>query len=80
VSFIKDCAKMSLKEELEKGIDGLKDRLSNPQAFRVPQAAVARLEVALLDLLDSAGGAISLGDLSNFWTFLQKGHSVCLCL
>jgi len=76
VSFIKDCAKVSLREQLELGFDGLKHRLSNPKSFKVPEVAIGRLETALLDLLDSAGGAISLGDLSNFWSFLQKGHSV----
>lgn len=43
---------------------------------QVPPLAVVRLETALLDLLDSAGGAVAVNDLAAFWGFLAQGSSM----
>jgi len=43
---------------------------------QVPPLAVVRLETALLDLLDSTGGAVAVNDLATFWGFLAQGSSM----
>ena len=77
MSFLKDCAKVSLRDQISLGLDGLKVRLATPGSFKVPEDAVVRLEGALLDLLDSGvGGSVALQDLGAFWQFIEGGATV----
>ena len=59
VSFIKDCTKVSIKDQLSEGLDGIRERLRDPASLKVPAEAVVRLEDALFDLLDLGKGGVS---------------------
>jgi hypothetical protein len=77
VSFIKDCTKVSIKDQLSKGLEGLRERLRDPASLKVPLEAVVRLEEALFDLLDlGSGGLVELHDLGTFWEFIERGDSL----
>jgi hypothetical protein len=42
VGFLKDCARVSVQEQLELGLEGLQERLSKPGAIKVPECLVLR--------------------------------------
>lgn len=43
VGFLKDCARVSVQEQLELGLEGLQERLAKPGAIKVRRAGWSRL-------------------------------------
>ena len=75
--FHQDCTKVSIKDQLSQGLEGIRERMRDPASLKVPIEAVIRLENALLDLLDlGSGGLVELYDLATFWEFIERGDSL----